>query len=170
MRRVSREGRHASINPKLLRKFQSRCWLELRCNLVVIATSGSVFELFQSRCWLELRCNDAVDRVERWAVEFQSRCWLELRCNPARSTLRRRGKGAKQWSIFSKMPRLSKKQHFLRNFAKHGLGKKELSSRSTPFYTKYITIISPSMVNARAILTAVPTTMPIQVATPTRPA
>ena len=31
------------------------------------------------------------------------------------------------------MPRLSKKQHFLRNFAKHGLGKKELSSRSTPF-------------------------------------
>ena len=32
VRRVSREGRHASINPKLLRKFQSRCWLELRCN------------------------------------------------------------------------------------------------------------------------------------------
>ena len=32
VRRVSREGLHASINPKLLRKFQSRCWLELRCN------------------------------------------------------------------------------------------------------------------------------------------
>lgn len=74
--------------------------------------------------------------------------------------------------FFENAPPVEKKQHFLRNFAKHGLGKRELSSRSTLFFyqTKYITIISPSMVNARAILTAVPTTMPTQVATPTRPA
>ena len=39
-------------------QFQSRCWLELRCNAGYVDNSAVLFE-FQSRCWLELRCNDA---------------------------------------------------------------------------------------------------------------
>ena len=36
--------------------------------------------------------------------------------------------------FFENAPPVEKKQHFLRNFAKHGLGKRELSSRSAPFF------------------------------------
>ena len=63
-----------------LGQFQSRCWLELRCNDVFPAcVADSCW--FQSRCWLELRCNTTPVDIYYETEEFQSRCWLELRCN-----------------------------------------------------------------------------------------
>ena len=38
-------------------------------------------QTFQSRCWLELRCNAGQAIVTPSVIKFQSRCWLELRCN-----------------------------------------------------------------------------------------
>ena len=48
VRRVSREGLHALINPKLLRKFQSRCWLELRCNHIARTFQRPAVQCFRA--------------------------------------------------------------------------------------------------------------------------
>ena len=67
-------------------RFQSRCWLELRCNPHAAADAGRAHE-FQSRCWLELRCNVVDESLCEAEEVFQSRCWLELRCNSSGAML-----------------------------------------------------------------------------------